>query len=232
MFKCLISTLMLLSASGFLVLDVKRTSSKNLHLNLFDKLFEEEGMLGKGITVGKVQVALMSSDRSDSSIFGLLEDCATDTGNEPEELSRMANDVCLALMRKSDSWVAACSTGKWFKGDDAGKAESYYNELANAEAMKFEKEYIPDDNDDENKGSSTIVVVSMIIEIQGDSTKFDGAGYSIAQTKEILASIASDVLVDDGYCVNAVEVLWTPGEKDEVMSKNDLILDFPELIDI
>lgn len=64
------------------------------------------------------------------------------------------------------------------------------------------------------------------------SFRFDGAGYSIAQTKEILASIASDCLVDDGYCVNAVEVLWTPGEKDEVMTKNDMILDFPELIDI
>ena len=62
--------------------------------------------------------------------------------------------------------------------------------------------------------------------------RFDGAGYSIAQTKEVLASIASDCLVDDGYCVNAVEVLWTPGEKDEVLTKNDMILDFPELIDI
>lgn len=131
---------MIFSASGFVVPDLKRTSSNNLLcMNLFDKLFEEEGMLGKGITVGKVQVALMSPDRSDTSIFGLLHDCATDTGNEPEELSRMANDVCLALMRKSDSWIGACSTGQWFKGDDAGKAESYYNDLTNTEAMKFEK---------------------------------------------------------------------------------------------
>lgn len=96
-------------------------------------------MLGKGITVGKVQVALISPDRSDSSIFSLLEDCASDTGNEPQELSRMANDVCLALMRKSDDWIGACSASKWFKGDNAGQAESYYNELANTEAMKFEK---------------------------------------------------------------------------------------------
>lgn len=52
------------------------------------------------------------------------------------------------------------------------------------------------------------------------------------QTKEILASIASDCLVDGGYCVNAVEVLWTPGDKDEVLTKNDMIIDFPELIDL
>ena len=33
------------------------------------------------------------------------------------------------------------------------------------------QEYIPADIGDESQGSSTIVVVSMIIEIQGDSTK-------------------------------------------------------------
>jgi hypothetical protein len=131
--------LMVTSSLGLLQIQVRPPAFSTTRMNLFDKIFEEEGMLGKGITVGKVQVALISPDRSDSSIFSLLEDCATDTGNEPKELSRMANDVCLALMRKSDDWIAACSTSQWFKGDDAGKAESYYNELANNEAMKFEK---------------------------------------------------------------------------------------------
>jgi uncharacterized membrane protein len=188
-------------------------------------------MLGKGITVGKVQVALLSPNRGPDSIFSLLEDHATNTGDQPQELARMANDVCLDLMRKSDDWVAAYSTSKWFKGDDAGKAERYYNELTNTEASKFEKEYIPDDDVD-NDGGSTMVVVSLILEIQGDSTKFDGAGYSVGGTKEVLASIASDCLVDDGYCLNAVEVFWTPGEPKEVLTRADMILDFPELIDV
>jgi uncharacterized membrane protein len=63
-------------------------------------------------------------------------------------------------------------------------------------------------------------------------SSFDGAGYSISKTKEVLASIAGDCLVDDGYCVNAVEVLWTPSDRNEVLSKNDVVLDFPELIDV
>jgi uncharacterized membrane protein len=54
----------------------------------------------------------------------------------------------------------------------------------------------------------------------------------MTKTKEILANIASDCLVDDGYCVNAVEVFWTPSDRNEVLSKNDIVLDFPELIDI
>lgn len=68
--------------------------------------------------------------------------------------------------------------------------------------------------------------------LRNESSRFDGAGYSMAQTKEILASIASDCLVDDGYCVNAVEVFWTPGDKEEVLSRADVIIDFPELIDL
>ena len=135
----LLLSLLTLSVSGFVQNQFQRPTTTKTSLNLFDKIFEEEGMLGKGITVGKVQVALMSPDRSFQSIFSLLEDCASDTGNEPQELARMANDVCLSLMRKSDDWIGACSTSKWFKGDNAGQAESYYNDLANTEAMKFEK---------------------------------------------------------------------------------------------
>jgi len=229
---CFLLTVLTGTVSAFLA----STKSSRNYLSstetfLFDKLFEEEGMLGKGITVGKIQVCLRSMDRSDSSIFSLLEDHADLDSSENEDLSRMANDVCLDLMRKSDDWVSACSTSKWFSGKDATKAEGYYNELSNEIATKFEKEYYPDE-DDETVGGPTLVVVSLVLEIQGDSTKFDGSGYSISQTKEVLSSIASDCLIDDGYCVNAVEALWTPSKRDEVLSKTDVIVDFPELIDL
>eukprot|EP00536_Pseudo-nitzschia_multiseries_P002861 jgi/Psemu1/63861/estExt_Genemark1.C_390109 len=125
------------------------------------------------------------------------EDHANLESDANEDLARMANDVCLDLMRKSDDWVAACSSSKWFSQNDAGKAESYYNEIANNIATKFEK-----------------------------------VRYSIAQTKEVLSSIASDCLIDDGYCINAVEALWTPSERKEVLMKTDIIVDFPELIDL
>ncbi|VEU36055.1 unnamed protein product [Pseudo-nitzschia multistriata] len=129
------------SASAFMA-PTKSTRSygSSTQTFLFDKMFEEEGMLGKGITVGSVQVALRSNDRaSDTSIFGLLEDHSNLDSDANEDLARMANDVCLDLMRKSDDWVAACSTSKWFSQNDAGKAESYYNELANNIATKFDK---------------------------------------------------------------------------------------------
>jgi len=119
----------------------RRRESSLTSLSLFGKLFEEEGPLGKGITVGKVQVALMSNDRSANSITGILEKKASATGSSPSsaQLARLANEVCLALLRKSDDWTAACSDSKWFSGKDGGKAESQFNDWANREAFKFEK---------------------------------------------------------------------------------------------
>jgi uncharacterized membrane protein len=39
-------------------------------------------------------------------------------------------------------------------------------------------------------------------------------------------------MVEEGDNVNAVEIFWTPSDPEEVLSKNDMIIDFPELIDM
>jgi len=60
--------------------------------------------------------------------------------------------------------------------------------------------------------------------------RFEGAGMSFSQTKEVLSSIAADVMVDEGYCVNAMEAFWTPSDPKETMTKQEMIIDFPELL--
>ena len=65
-----------------------------------------------------------------------------------------------------------------------------------------------------------------------NSHRFKGAGFSRQGTKEVLSNIASDCMVEEGDNVNAVEVFWTPSDPNEVMSKTDMIVDFPELIDL
>ena len=62
--------------------------------------------------------------------------------------------------------------------------------------------------------------------------RFDGAGFSVSGTEEVLASIASDCMVDDGECLNAAEIFWTPSDREEVLTKIDVITDFPEIIDM
>ena len=39
-------------------------------------------------------------------------------------------------------------------------------------------------------------------------------------------------MVDDGDCLNAVEIFWTPSDRDEVLTRMDMISDFPEIIDL
>jgi Protein of unknown function (DUF1517) len=115
---------------------------RSTKLYIFDKkMFEEEGPLGKGITVGKVQVALNCPDRGPGSIFAMLEDNSRWIANDddPGSLSDLAHEVCLSLLRKKESWTAACSASEWFGAADTGKAESKFNDWANAEAAKFEK---------------------------------------------------------------------------------------------
>jgi Protein of unknown function (DUF1517) len=115
------------------------SSITNTKRHVFDKMFEEEGFLGKGITVGKVQIAVSSPDRSNESIFGLLEQAARSSDDSSEGLAETCHEVCMALLRKQQDWVSASSDSRWYKADDAGKAESQYNEWANTEAAKFEK---------------------------------------------------------------------------------------------
>ena len=125
--------------SGFAPTFSHMQRQSNLQLSMFDKLFEEEGPLGKGITVGKIQIAMMARDRSKESIFGDLERKASSTGDSSAHLALLAKEVCLTLLRRSDDWTAASGERAWFKYDDAGKAESKFNDWANSEAIKFEK---------------------------------------------------------------------------------------------
>jgi uncharacterized membrane protein len=72
----------------------------------------------------------------------------------------------------------------------------------------------------------------MMSSLLKNNNRIDGAGYSVGVTKEILASISADSMVDDGHCINAVEVFWTPSDPKESMSRMEMIVDFPELIDV
>ncbi|KAL3802724.1 hypothetical protein ACHAW5_003975 [Stephanodiscus triporus] len=238
------------------------TSTTRLHFfERLDKAFEDTGPLGRGITVGKVQIALTVDGRErsssdESSIFAVLErhgrdsSASSDVGGEYDDdyadgrgdsrLSRMCHEICLALLRKSDDWISACSDRRWFKEQDMGKAESVYNLWADREACKFEREHVPPESAsasasagaarDVGGAPSTVAVVSMIVEIQGDETNFDRAGFSIAETMGVLTSIASDCRVEGGDCLNAFEVFWTPSDPTEVLTERDTIIDFPELI--
>ena len=231
------------------------TTTTRLHFfERLDKAFEDDGPLGRGITVGKVQVALNvdgieRASGGENSIFAVLEKHGRDDGSDDDEdydddddldagggdskLSKMCHEVCLALLRRSDDWISACSDRRWYKEQDMTKAESTYNLWADREACKFEREHVPPEGASTSAFDGnfpTVAVVSLVVEIQGDNTNFDRAGFSLAETRDVLTSLASDCRVEGGDCLNAFEVFWTPSEPTEVLTERDTIIDFPELI--
>jgi hypothetical protein len=238
---------------GAASIDSSSTTTTRLHFfERLDKAFEDDGPLGKGITVGKFQVALnvdgIERASGENSIFAVLEKHGRDVCDDDEDdddddddsdaggdskLSKMCHEVCLALLRKSDDWISACSDRKWYKEQDMTKAESTYNLWADREACKFEKEHVPPEGASTSAFDGnfpTVAVISLVVEIQGDNTNFDRAGFSLAETRDVLTSLASDCRVEGGDCLNAFEVFWTPSEPTEVLTERDTIIDFPELI--
>ena len=73
---------------------------------------------------------------------------------------------------------------------------------------------------------ATCVVVTLILAIEGDSTKLN----KISQMRDIensLAKIASDAKVDD--CLRSAEILWTPEDPGEILTRREVYQDYPEL---
>lgn len=234
--RSLISAWAVVTATGFLYPAVYPKKQSSLHL--FDKLFERNGLLGKGLTVGKVQVALRLPGSIESkNIFPDVLAANVSEGSrlhKPDELAQFANEVCLGLLRKSSHWVAACSTSQWFREREHGSAERFFNDLVNVEASKsdewaFDARSSTSTNPPEQhqQPGDSMVVVSLVMEIQGDQTRFQGAGLSLTETKDVLSSIASDCVIGQGAYLNAVEVLVFSADRFSV--EKDLFFAFPEL---
>ena len=80
---------------------------------------------------------------------------------------------------------------------------------------------------DELPAESRLGVVSVHISIVGDSTMLP-AIRDRADALRALNVIAADAKVGD--CLMAAEILWAPEGNDEVITMDDLVADYPELV--
>jgi uncharacterized membrane protein len=198
--------------------------------------FEQATALGKGVTVARLQVALEAKDRSKSSILGTMASKAANCfPDSPRSLATLVSEVSVALLRRESDWVAAASECKVFAGLDQtaaeDKAEAYFNRALTKELGKFEKEYVPAPGTPADGAEGTLVVVSILAAVRGDKTDF-GSVASVGALKRALQLLAANVMLERGELLVAAEVLWTPSEADEVLTRPDMLLDYPELIDL
>ena len=228
-----LAALLVASAAGFQG-PAQRVRHVSPELNgLFDKLknpFDSR----PGATVGLVQVAL-NDEKAQTSKF-IAETARSLNANSARGLARFVEQICTGLSRRDDDWAYATASAKYFKGSQAEKSdhERYYNRLVNVEASKFEKEYLPSAADlakAKDERSSGFCVVSLVVALEGDlTTIFDGAASSITNLRVALGDISAAASVDDGYALYNAEVLWTPSSPDETLLRDEMLLDFPELL--
>mmetsp|Transcript_20200 Transcript_20200/g.30315 ORF Transcript_20200/g.30315 Transcript_20200/m.30315 type:complete len:513 (-) Transcript_20200:199-1737(-) len=202
-------------------------------------------VLGPGVSVAQISVALNVPDRDDSSSILSYLDRLSRTARTDSRVgvSNLVSQVALELLRQRRSAFAAGS--KYTHYRNANKANRDFSSLAIQERSKFETEDISnyggveygisrDTNGRKQLTASsssfspkaTSAVVTIILSIDGDSTKLPTIN-SVADLERALTQIASDVKVDN--CLRSAEVLWTPQSSGDTLSERDIIADYPNL---
>lgn len=74
---------------------------------------------------------------------------------------------------------------------------------------------------------ATFAVITIVLAISGDTTILPKIR-SVVDIETALNRIAVDAQVDD--CVQSTELLWTPTDRNEVLSQKELFADYPDLI--
>lgn len=97
---------------------------------------------------------------------------------------------------------------------------------------KFGSENRPDarkahSDDDDASFSSTVAIVTLNFAIEGDSTQLP-AIRTRDDLRLALKRISADALVSD--CLLTAEVLWSPEDSTETLSKETVVADFPSLV--
>jgi uncharacterized membrane protein len=172
-----------------------------------------------------LQVACYCDDRQ-NSLFGKLNKIASSADTDSElGLQSLVSDTCLAILRSSKDWLAA-RTESEIAGLLKNDVDAAYNRLVVTERSKWEveqkalKRTAP--------GQPTYMVATLVVLLRSAQPL-----KPISQNgdlRDALQNLAAAVSVDDNLL--AAEVLWTPEDTNDVMDRDELFLNFPELVSV
>jgi len=200
----------------------------------------QQSTLGTGTSVLQLSVAMNVANRDNSnSILNVLNNLSNTARTDSRVgIQNLSSQIALEILRRKDSIVSASSDYKHYNTRE--KAQREFNSLSISERSKFEQETVSkfggvdyagkrktfSPSDGSNNDNATMAVVTMILSIDGDSTKLPKIN-SISDVADALQKIASDAKVDD--CLQSAEILWTPESRAETLSLRNVIADYPEL---
>uniref|UniRef100_A0A7S0QBA5 DUF1517 domain-containing protein n=1 Tax=Coccolithus braarudii TaxID=221442 RepID=A0A7S0QBA5_9EUKA len=170
-----------------------------------------------------LQVACYCGDRQ-NSLYGKLQSLArTADTSSYEGLQQLVSDTCLATLRSSKDWLAARTTSET-KGLFSNDVESQYNRIVVKERSKWESEQKSLTRT--SAGEATYMVATLVVLLRNGSELPEVTG--VNELREAISQLAADVSIEDNLI--AAEVLWTPEDPNDVMDRDDMFLNFPELV--
>ena len=182
----------------------------------------------RNVNMIQVQVGLLASAKSlqdDLRSLASSSDTSSSAG-----LQRLLQETTLALLRQPDLWVYANAESG---SVPFSSAESTFNRLSMNERSKLDAELtsnvggqrMSDTSSSAGEADATneFIVVTLLVASTA-TAKLGGAdtGEDLRQTLRILGSTASTELM-------ALEVIWQPEGRGDVLSANDLVTAYPNL---
>jgi uncharacterized membrane protein len=195
--------------------------------------------LGPGFSVLSLTACLHVPDRNDdNSILQRLAHLAqtNDTSNR-KGLQNLMAETSLELARQQNAIISAESHYDHMRS--ATQAERQYNLLSTQHRSKFDRESLSNYGGKRSEvdsremsslspvSSATVALVTIHLAIEGDSLRSFDNIKSRKVLKDALTRISSDVQCKD--CLLAAEVIWSPEEPTDLMTMEDIYVDFPSL---
>mmetsp|Transcript_15950 Transcript_15950/g.48691 ORF Transcript_15950/g.48691 Transcript_15950/m.48691 type:complete len:237 (+) Transcript_15950:287-997(+) len=203
------------------------------------------------ITVVRLNLAVNLPDRRNSVIARLSAVAADRAGGaagaqgdvfSTKRMGELTSEVCLALLRQRANWQAANFDAAFYPAGNSREAEGAFNKRVIFERSKFEKEeafLMADDRSD-----PTLAVVTLVVGVKGGKNSVlqdiarGNARCNVGTVVDLLETVAAEssaaafVSEDDPERgIVGSEILWTPSTPDEMLGREEVLLDYPELVD-
>ncbi len=184
------------------------------------------------VTVNQLQIALLAQAKqiqTDLTELALSADTETPAG-----LTELLHESALALLRSPENWSHARTNTQTFKGRE--EAAQYFEQISVAERSKFSAETLVNVAGRvrqtaarlaEESEPAAYIVVTLIVGTEDDQPLFDKihSGEELTTALQQLASITENRL-------SIFEMLWTPENDRDSLSRDDLLAEYPDLIQI
>ena len=183
-------------------------------------------------TVSKVQVALLAQARSIQDDLNQMAE-AIDTSTETGLLQLMQESV-LALLRSPENWSHALVSSETVNGFE--KADSLFSTLSLQERTKYSVETLTNVGGrrssktftvNPDKGPASYILITLLVGSAHDQPLFP-AVHSVQELQLALQKLAS---MPAEY-VKVFEIIWTPQDPGDVLTYDELLTQYPDMVQL